>query len=276
MIKDNKISLSGNYAIGIVVLSEASVEGNVITLDTTNTGSDDTVQDDIGVETAGIKVSGDATITNNNVESTAKSISVVGGSSKISENTLIGQVKVESDGNTISDNVISTTEEYAVDLGTSTGNTIDKNELYSSEGNGNQAVKADEGNTIANNYEKVDPALKIEVANIEEGSAAIVKITTNATFTGKVLVQVGEGNYTVDVVNGSGSTPVTGLAANTYTAVAIFEATGAFNASTAQTTFTVTAKPAPEPTPQVPSTPTTPVKADTIKLTLKRLQLKIC
>ena len=241
LIKDNKISLSGNYAIGIVVLSNAEVEGNEIILDTTNTGSED-VEDPIGVETAGIKVNNDANITNNSIESTAKSIAVVGGSSTISENTLTGQVSVESNGNTISNNVISTTEEYAVDLGSSTGNSIGSNELYSSSGNGNDAVKATAENSIADNFEKFDPALTISAADIYEGANAVIAITTNSTFSGDVLVQIGDSNYTVSITNGAGSTPVSGLASGTYTAIANFKATDVFNESVKNTTFTVKAK----------------------------------
>lgn len=241
LIKDNKISLSGNYAIGIVVLSNAEVEGNEIILDTTNTGSED-VEDPIGVETAGIKVNNDANITNNSIESTAKSIAVVGGSSTISENTLTGQVSVESNGNTISNNVISTTEEYAVDLGSSTGNSIGSNELYSSSGNGNDAVKATAENSIADNFEKFDPALTISAADIYEGANAVIAITTNSTFSGDVLVQIGDSNYTVSITNGAGSTPVSGLASGTYTAIANFKATDVFNESVKNTTFTIKAK----------------------------------
>jgi len=242
LIKDNKISLSGNYAIGIIILSNANVEDNEITLETSNTGSEEDVHDPIGIETAGIKVNNTATITNNSVNSTAKSISVVGGSSNISDNTLNGHVTVESDGNTISNNVISTTEEYAVDLGTSTGNNIGSNELYSSSGNGNDAVKATEENIIGDNFEKFDPALTISVADVYEGSNAVITITTNATFSGDVSVQIGDSNYTVSITNGTGSAPVSGLATGNYTATAIFRATEVFVESIKNTTFAVKAK----------------------------------
>ena len=87
-----------------------------------------------------------------------------------------------------------------------------------------------------------DPDLSISVANITEGSDAIIQITTNEAFTGDVKVQIGTANYTVAVVNGTGSLPVSGLAAGNYTAYAIFDAAGDFNASVKSTNFTVKAK----------------------------------
>ncbi|WP_458405758.1 hypothetical protein [Methanobrevibacter sp.] len=243
IIKDNKITLLGNYAIGIAVLSEnAHVEGNGITLTTTNTGDVDDIDEPLGVESTGIKVNNTATITNNNVDSTGKSMSIVGGSSTISENTLNGKVSVESNGNTISNNVITTTEDSAIDASSAIGNTITSNEAYSAQGNGDNAVKAGEGNTVNGNFEKFDPALTISVANIIEGADAVIVITTNNTFSGNVAVQIGEAKYNVSVVNGDGNKSVSDLGVNNYTAIATFDATDVFTASTKNTTFVVNPK----------------------------------
>ena len=84
-----------------------------------------------------------------------------------------------------------------------------------------------------------DPNLTISIADITVGASAVVKITTNNTFSGTVKVQIGNNNYTVDVVNGTGSVSVSGLAVGNYTAVATFEATDVFNASTKNATFKV-------------------------------------
>ena len=98
------------------------------------------------------------------------------------------------------------------------------------------------------------------------------------------MVQVAGGNYTVSVVNGNGSLPIAGLAANTYTATAIFKSNTIFNDSTITTTFTVTSKPvAPDSQPATPdsqqgtsnSQPATPTKkANVIKLTLKKVKIR--
>ena len=114
--------------------------------------------------------------------------------------------------------------------------------------------------------ENIDPALTISVKNIEEGNAAVVLITTNSTFTGNVLVQLAGANHTVDVVNGNGNVTVTGLAAGTYTATAIFKEDAVFKASTVNATFNVVAKTAP-------SSNKDSVKP-TVKLTLKKVKVK--
>ena len=98
------------------------------------------------------------------------------------------------------------------------------------------------GNIIVDLKENIDPALTINIANITEGEKASIKITTNDTFSGNVLVKIGNANYTVSVTNGTGSLLVSDLAAGSYNATAIFEKTALFLASTKNTTFTVIPK----------------------------------
>lgn len=96
--------------------------------------------------------------------------------------------------------------------------------------------------TVVEAPEPVDPELTIAIADITEGQNAEIKITTNATFSGNVSVKIGNSNYNVSVVNGTGSAPVSGLAVGTYNAVATFAATDVFKASEKNTTFTVKPK----------------------------------
>ena len=109
-------------------------------------------------------------------------------------------------------------------------------------------IRYDEGNqTVSFNVTakpavKVDPALTISVDNIAEGEVAVVKITTNATFTGIVKVAVGGKNISVEVKNGVGSASVPDLTAASYTAVATFAETEIFAASVKNATFTVSPK----------------------------------
>ncbi len=110
--------------------------------------------------------------------------------------------------------------------------------------------------------EPVDLCLNITVANIEEGAAANVVIKTNAAFSGNVTVQIANKNYTVEVKNGAGSVSVSGLAANTYVATAIFAGSDFFFNATASAKFTVTKKATPQP-----------IK-DKITLTLKKVKVK--
>ena len=107
-----------------------------------------------------------------------------------------------------------------------------------------------------------DPALKIAVANIEEGASANVTITADANFSGIVVVKIGTASYNVSVVNGSGSLAIPNLAAGTYIATATSAESGLFANATATTTFTVTKKAAPAPA------------KDTVKLTLKKVKVK--
>ena len=85
----------------------------------------------------------------------------------------------------------------------------------------------------------VDSALAISVANVTYGDAAIVTVTTNETFSGNVLVQIGDSNYTVAVTDGKGNIPISGLAAGDYVVKAFFKATEIFDADEKNTTFTV-------------------------------------
>ena len=117
------------------------------------------------------------------------------------------------------------------------------------------------GNIIVDLEENIDPNLSITAANIEEGNAANIVITTNSAFTGEVIVQVANKNYSVNINKGQGSLKITGLTANTYTATVLFKSDGIFNDSTKTTTFKVTSK------------SVTPAKT-VIKLTLKKVKVK--
>lgn len=182
---------------------------------------------------------------------------------------------VEIDGKEVMD------ESYLEDLTEQEGNySIKFDKLGLTEGthsinvyldkNGVERIALASGNIIVDLEENIDPALTITVANIEEGNAATVVITTNSTFTGEVTVQVANTEYKVNVTKGQGSTQITGLKANTYTATALFKSDGIFTDATKTATFTVTAKPAAPSTPAAPATPAKKV----IKLTLKKVKVK--
>ena len=129
--------------------------------------------------------------------------------------------------------------------------------------NGIDTIPLSNVNVIVDLKENFDLGLTITSADIEEGKIANVIITTNSTFTGDIMVQVANANHTVNVVNGQGSLPITGLKADTYTVTAIFKSNGIFNDSTKTKTFRVTSK------------PVTPAKkANVIKLTLKKVKIK--
>lgn len=137
--------------------------------------------------------------------------------------------------------------------------------------NGMDSIILANVNVTVDLKENVDPALTIYVGNIEVGNAAIVLITTNSTFTGNVLVQVANKNYTANVENGQGNVSVTGLDVGTYNATATFAPNAFFLSSVKTATFNVTAKPVqPEKKDEVKPV----VKKNTVKLVLKKVNVK--
>lgn len=123
------------------------------------------------------------------------------------------------------------------------------------------------GTVIVDLVENIDPSLSISIKNITEGSAADIVISTNQTFTGDVLVKIGNQTFTVSVTNGNGSLSVTGLAVGTYNATAVFKANALFNESTKNTTFTVNPKVATSVT--APAVTTTYATSKNIVVALK-------
>lgn len=99
--------------------------------------------------------------------------------------------------------------------------------------------ESDDALELLNVVNQIDPALSITVADITYGDAAIVTVTTNETFSGNVLVQIGDSNYSVAVTKGKGNIPISGLAAGDYVVKAFFKATEIFGADEKNTTFTV-------------------------------------
>ena len=87
--------------------------------------------------------------------------------------------------------------------------------------------------------EKVDPGLTINVEDIDYGSDVVVVVTTNATFSGEVSVQIENGIYPVTVTNGYGNKTISNINAGKHAANAIFKPTRLFKDSNVETNFTV-------------------------------------
>lgn len=84
-----------------------------------------------------------------------------------------------------------------------------------------------------------DISLTVNVSDIDYGGDAVVCISANKVFSGNVLVQVGDGNYTAVLSNGAGNVTVSALDAGSYVAKAVFEGNAAFAADEANATFSV-------------------------------------
>ena len=200
-IRNNNIELEANYAYGIVVLSGGTlVKGNQVTLDTTNEGDDDDVSDaELEIGTAGIVVKTDSedlvTITGNDVDSNDQSVSLLSGSSEITDNKLNGYVNVESEGNTISNNKIFTDEEYAIVI-SSSGNEISNNKLVADGNEGDDAVNDENGeNDIGDNRGRqilTEGDVTIEIVEDEfyymNDEEAIVMLTLPEDYEGCIVI----------------------------------------------------------------------------------------
>ena len=103
---------------------------------------------------------------------------------------------------------------------------------------------------------RIDPDLKISVADIVQGKNAVVTISTDAGFTGNVNVRIGSASYVVEVKNGKGSKSISNLKPGTYEAIATFPETDIFKASVKSVKFNVIKK------------------VDEVKLTLKKVKVK--
>ena len=193
-IRQNNLNLSGNYVVGVVVLSNSTVDGNEILVNASNEGDED-IPEDIGNST-GIQVKNNATITNNKVNSNSKSISVLEGNSDISNNDLVGTMNVASDGNIISGNIIATEEEYAIDLGASSGNTVTTNEFYSEGTDPNSLVKSQGENNVYGNLYKSIVVVDHDIEFQYNSSGS-----TNFTITGATGIIAHVINHTEAKVN---------------------------------------------------------------------------
>ncbi|MDO5810048.1 MAG: Ig-like domain repeat protein [Methanobrevibacter sp.] len=106
-----------------------------------------------------------------------------------------------------------------------------------------------EGNvTVTFKVNRKNPDFKIDIANVEENAMVVVKVTADKSFTGYVTVKVNGIDVLVAIVDGEGTNSTTGIVLpvkDGYAANLTFEGNDAFTAGSAETTFNVTAKPAP-------------------------------
>ena len=240
-IIDNTITLTGNYTVGIVVLSEAIVENNKITLIASNVGNEQGM-DYVPAETSGIVVRANASISNNEISSNNKAISLLGGSSTITDNSMTGYIYVASNDNTFTGNIVNATGEYAIDLGTSTGNVVTENELYANALEGDSAVNGDAlTNEIYGNYpsNQTDAVLIVEVADITEGESETIEVTLPSDAEGTVTITVDRKSYTLNVIGGNASLIIDDLGAGSYEVTASYSGDVKYRATENTTTFTV-------------------------------------
>ena len=93
LIEDNVIKVSGNHTIGIgAYIDEIDINNNIIVSDASNEGNE-SIWDNMGTDTTGIKVSkGNTTITNNNVQTTGDyAVDLCNNNATLTDNYLSGK-----------------------------------------------------------------------------------------------------------------------------------------------------------------------------------------
>lgn len=88
-VENNEITLNGNYTAGIAThVNNVAIKGNTINLTSSEQGNE-TVWETFGAETAGIKVTtGNATISDNVINTNGKGVSLIGDAIELSKNTI--------------------------------------------------------------------------------------------------------------------------------------------------------------------------------------------
>ena len=139
----------------------------------------------------GLNINGANIVAENNTITGAVTLGTTAKNTTFTDNTVNGLVTVKSNDNVITGNEITSTSDYAVDLGTTSNNTVTDNKLASADKLGDAAVKyaEDKNNTVVRN-----------------GGVAVITIDANNVFVGNnntiaITVVNGTGNVTVKVNN---------------------------------------------------------------------------
>ena len=240
-VTGNLVNLRGNYTTGIAYAgSNLIAENNTIFADASNVGNE-YVYDLFGSDTTGIKVIGDnSIIKDNTINSTDKSFYITGDYNELFRNNAAGSVNVSGDYNTITENIINTTEIYAVNLGSSKQNTVRENHLYARELFGNDAVNfTDASNTVISNHPG-STFLTVNATDISYGDSLyiIVSVTENATGTITITnTQANSTEYKSDIFDGIAVFNMTGFDVGNYTFNVTYS--GDDNYGPCQSNFTV-------------------------------------
>ena len=240
-VTGNLINLRGNYTTGIAYRgSNLIAENNTIFADASNVGNE-SIWEFFGIDTSGIKVIGDnSIIKGNTINSTDKSFYITGDYNELFRNNARGSVNVSGDYNTITENLINTTEIYAVNLGSSKQNTVMDNHLYARELFGNDAVNfTDASNTVISNHPG-STFLTVNATDISYGDSLYIIVSVTENATGKITItntQANSTEYESDIFDGIAVFNMTGFDVGNYTFNVIYS--GDNNYGPCQSNFTV-------------------------------------
>ena len=240
-VTGNLINLRGNYTTGIAYGgSNLIAENNTIFADASNVGNE-SIWEVFGVDTSGIKVLGDNSIIKGNIiNSTDKSFYITGNYNVLFRNNAAGSLNVSGDYNTITENIINTTEIYAVNLGSSKQNTVRENHLYAMELFGNDAVNfTDASNTVISNHPG-STFLTVNATDISYGDSLFITVSVEKNATGTITITNVEANsteYESDIFDGIAVFNMTGFDVGNYTFNVTYS--GDDNYGPCQSNFTV-------------------------------------
>ena len=136
-------------------------------------------------------------------------------------NNVVGNIEFTQNAkyNTISNNTISTSKDYAIDLKTYTDtyNTIENNILSGNNLTGDNAVNhADDDTLIVDNPDVIKTEITVKVDNIKVGETAKFEINTNQPSIKTVSLIVGSQLYSVNLVNGKATYELNDLSSGNY------------------------------------------------------------
>ena len=228
--RNNTITGGGSMAIGTYSLVENNnIAEGALTVTEGCTFINNTAKS--------LTISGKDVVATDNTVLTTVTINAAAKNTTFANNTVSGLVTVNSNENTIVDNEITATTEYAIDLKSTTNNTVTDNVLYAKELVSDAAVKYDdENNTVSHNY-PLESALIVEADDIVVGQDAIVNIRFNESVEGTVEVIVNGKKYNVDVVDGKAQLNVSDLPDSKYTVGVYFNGNSKFTAIENSTDF---------------------------------------
>ncbi|WP_405265534.1 beta strand repeat-containing protein [Methanobrevibacter sp.] len=141
----------------------------------------------------------DSTVT----ENTFGAVTISGANANFTDNTVTGTVTVNSNDNTIKNNMITTTGDYAIDLKAKTGNTVTDNTLIANGRYGDVAVKFTNADNVVENNTPV-ANIEIEANSVWIGNNNTITVTI-VNGTGSVTIKVNDKNYTIDLTDGVAS-----------------------------------------------------------------------
>ena len=191
-------TVSGSLSVGYNVVAYNNTVQGSFSVYTNATAYDNIVNGETTIDGSNIMVNG----------STLKGVTITKKSTDVTlkNNNIAGAVEVKGSGNEIIENTINSNKAYAVNLGTTVNNTVSGNILYSSNGNGNNAIRySSQSNTIGVNYPSNVDVIYVSTTGLDtnDGSSretAVASLTHAIQISGTGKIVILNGNYTFNQI----------------------------------------------------------------------------